>query len=289
MNKRTGLLVFALFALAMQFSLRPAAAQQPPAGPPPSIANEPPPEPGADDLNAAARKGDVAAVKALLDKGINPDAKWRYGMTALFPAAERGHVEVVRLLLERGANANTSDRFYNATPIVWALNKGHADVAALLLEKGAPNSEQVLMTGVTKGHAGLVRASVTKGGLQPFALTAALLQAQRDNKSEIASVLQAGGAKLPPAVAAEILTQYVGSYSSPQDPDPLVVAVKDGQLEALSGSQTFHLFSDGEAAFRPVEFPGMVVKFAKEGEAIARIDLVQGTRVTPYKKAEVKP
>lgn len=279
----------ALFLAGLGFGLRPAYGQQPPAGPPPSVANEPAPEPGADELNAAARKGDVAAVKALLDKGISPDVKWRYGMTALFPACDRGHVEVVKLLLERGANPNPSDRFYNATPIVWALNKGHAEIAYLLLQKGAPNSQQVLDAGVQKGHTELVRASLAKGGLQPWGLTAALLRATNEGKTEMAAILQQGGAKMPPTLAPEILTQYVGNYTSPQDPDGISIALKDGQLLGTSGTQTFHLFSDGEASFRPMEFPAMIVKFVKEGEAVVRIDLVQGPRTTPYKKAEVKP
>lgn len=285
---RSPVLVLSLFAAGV-LNPAPARAQQPPAGPPPSVANEPPPEPGADELNAAARKGDVAAVKALLDKGINPDAKWRYGMTALFPACDRGHLEVVQLLLDRGANPNVSDRFYNATPITWALNKGHAQIAFLLLQKGAPNSESVLNTGVEKGHMDLVGASLAKGGLPPYALTAALLRATRDHKAELASVLQAGGAKMPATIAPEVLAQFVGSYSSPNDPDALVIAVKEGQLEGASGNRTFHLFADGEATFRPMEFSAMVLKFVKEGEAITTLQLVQGPRTTPYKKTEVKP
>src|SRR6058998_184236 len=109
-------------------------------------------------------------------------------MTALFPACDRGHVEVVKLLLERGASANVSDRFYNASPINWAINKGHAEIAVLLLEKGARNSDELLLLGVQKGHVGLVRASMAKGGLQPYVLTAALHQAIRDSKTEIAAV-----------------------------------------------------------------------------------------------------
>ena len=36
----------------------------------------------------AVRKGDVALVTALLDKGADVNAKFRYGTTALFKAAE---------------------------------------------------------------------------------------------------------------------------------------------------------------------------------------------------------
>ena len=44
-----------------------------------------------DQLYEAVRKGDVAAVTAVLDKGADVNAKFRYGTTALFKAAERGN------------------------------------------------------------------------------------------------------------------------------------------------------------------------------------------------------
>ena len=46
-----------------------------------------------DQLWEAARSGDAAAVTALLDKGADVNARFRYGTTALFKAAERGHIE----------------------------------------------------------------------------------------------------------------------------------------------------------------------------------------------------
>ena len=44
-----------------------------------------------EDFFAAARKGDVAALKAQLDKGVDVNTKWRYEQTALLIAASRGH------------------------------------------------------------------------------------------------------------------------------------------------------------------------------------------------------
>src|SRR5919112_2956404 len=49
-----------------------------------------------EQLYEAARKGEAAEVKALLDKGADVNAKFRYGATALFKAAERGNTEVVK-------------------------------------------------------------------------------------------------------------------------------------------------------------------------------------------------
>ena len=70
----------------------------------------------ADALSEAARRGDAAKVKELLDAGVDVNTKFRYDRMALSFAADRGHVEVVKLLVERGADLNAKDTFYNATP-----------------------------------------------------------------------------------------------------------------------------------------------------------------------------
>ena len=88
-----------------------------------------------DQLYEAVRKGDLAAVTALLDKGADVNAKFRYGATALFKAAERGNTEIVKLLLARGADATVKDTFYNATAMTWALDDEHVEVVRALLEK----------------------------------------------------------------------------------------------------------------------------------------------------------
>ena len=97
----------------------------------------------ADALSEAARKGDAAAVKKLLDEGVDVNTKFRYNRTALSFAADRGHVEVVKLLLERGADVNAKDTFYNATALTWAISpamdrKGHSTTksCALLVNSG---------------------------------------------------------------------------------------------------------------------------------------------------------
>src|SRR4030095_5333613 len=73
-----------------------------------------------DQFFEAVRKGELANVTALLDKGVDVNAKFRYGMTALFKAAERGHVDIVKLLLARGADIKVKDTFYGATAMSWA-------------------------------------------------------------------------------------------------------------------------------------------------------------------------
>src|ERR1044071_4302227 len=88
-----------------------------------------------DQLFEAVRKGDAAAVTALLDKGADVNARFRYGTTALFKAAERGHVEVAKVLLARGVDVNVKDTFYGATAISWALQNNHFDVVRAIVDK----------------------------------------------------------------------------------------------------------------------------------------------------------
>jgi ankyrin repeat protein len=79
----------------------------------------------------AARKGQVEAVKTLLSKGIDVNAKTAYGATALSYAAEKGHMEVVKLLVEQKAAVNVKDRFYNSTPLAWAMYRSHWEIVKI--------------------------------------------------------------------------------------------------------------------------------------------------------------
>jgi ankyrin repeat protein len=83
-------------------------------------------------LKNAARKGDVEAVKTLLGKGANVNAKDEW--TALVEAAWKGHLEIVRLLLAKGAGTSESEK---AKALAMAAWWGHKEVVALLTSHGA--------------------------------------------------------------------------------------------------------------------------------------------------------
>jgi len=59
-----------------------------------------------DALRIAANHGHTGIVKMLLEHGINIDAKFNTGQTALIIAAEKLYVDTVRLLINKGANLN---------------------------------------------------------------------------------------------------------------------------------------------------------------------------------------
>ena len=60
-----------------------------------------PPLTKAEQFQDAARKGDAATVKKLLDEGVDVNTKFRYNATALFYACDHGHLEVVKVLLDK--------------------------------------------------------------------------------------------------------------------------------------------------------------------------------------------
>jgi hypothetical protein len=58
-------------------------------------------------LHSAARGGNEAVVRLLVDRGADVNAKDKYGQTALYSAACGGNEAVVRLLVDRGADVNS--------------------------------------------------------------------------------------------------------------------------------------------------------------------------------------
>jgi ankyrin repeat protein len=128
----------------------------------------------AEALSAAARKGDAAAVKKLLDEGLDVNTKFRYDRTAISFAADRGHVDVVKVLLERGADINAKDTFYNATPLTWAIN---------------PAMER------KPEHVEVLRLLLAKGGIPADALTGALEAATMSRQDQMIALLVAAGAR----------------------------------------------------------------------------------------------
>ena len=86
-------------------------------------------------LFQAAGKGDINAVRTLLDQGVDVNETF-YGFTPLMSAVESGRIEVVRMLLDRGADVNAIIPA-GTTSLNLAALRGHLDIAKLLMERGA--------------------------------------------------------------------------------------------------------------------------------------------------------
>ena len=244
-----------------------------------------------DQFFEAVRKGDVPAVNATLEKGADVNAKFRYGMTALFKAAERGHLEIVKILLARGVDVTVKDTFYSATAMTWALSNGHVDVVRELLEKQPGSAGDVLMNGVSEAKPDLVKIALAKGGLKKETLTVALVLATRNKeKPEIAELLKSGGAVMPPPVDAAKLQSYVGKYKG-EAPLEITVTLAEGGLTAVAtGQRPLQLISIDDTTFRPVFPDGIVIQFKVDQGKVTGLALTQGPNTTQLPRvAEVKP
>ncbi|HKR61772.1 MAG TPA: ankyrin repeat domain-containing protein [Pyrinomonadaceae bacterium] len=241
-----------------------------------------------EEMWEAARKGDAAAVAALLDKGADVNAKFRYGATALFKAAERGNVEVVKLLLARGADVKVKDTFYGATAMTWALQNEHFDAVRAIVEKDRESVDEVLLQGARSGQMPLVRIGLEVGGAKPETLTVALAAAKAADKvnQEIVDLLKKAGAAPPLDVEAATLQTYVGKYKSEQGTE-VTVSQKDGKLIAtVMGQPPIILMPSDKVTFKPVSFDGLVLTFKSESDKVTNFELQQGPTKTIFKRTE---
>jgi outer membrane protein assembly factor BamB len=164
------------------------------------------PASAADDLReplwAAVRSGDVKAVKAVLDKGADVDAKNEIGITALWIAVSNGKADVVDVLLERGADVNVRDGIWYQTPLSLAVGgfggDGNPDIVKRLLGAGAKDVDAAAMSAASRGNVALLQLVLETGKVRQDALDAALFAAPESRKEVREALTKAGAKPLPP-------------------------------------------------------------------------------------------
>jgi ankyrin repeat protein len=245
-----------------------------------------PPLTKAEQLQDAARKGDAATVKRLLDEGVDVNTKFRYNATALFYACDHGHLEVVKVLLDRGADMSLKDTFYGFTPLALATGPAqkkkpeHAEIAKLLIQKGSPGKEVALTGAIQSGDAPLVKVILDSGGLTANTLTDALETAKIASKGELVAMLEQAGAKPYEDVKIDpaLLARLPGTYRSASGGELTVAAagprITLGQAGAPPG-QRLTLVATGDKAFKAIGAP-ITVAFQVEGDKVASFTLTQG-------------
>jgi ankyrin repeat protein len=102
-------------------------------------------------LADATMRGDVAAIRTLIDRGADVNLGHGDGMTPLHWAAERGNAEAATLLLGKGARIGAVTRNGRYTPLHVAARGGHAAIVAALLAAGA-DATAVATTGAVALH-----------------------------------------------------------------------------------------------------------------------------------------
>ncbi len=206
------------------------------------------------ELVAAARVGDFAAVEALITSGADVNAKDGEGSTALMFAAVRGDARMVEALLAAGADPNLKDA-NGETALLLGARHGAAIVRALLSKGADPNladgEGQTALLVAAENQPESVRLLIERGAdvnhRDDFGV-GALTIAEASGADEIAAMLRKAGAtanlsdRLHEAIEAGNLEAVrrliaegadVNGFDTDFYETPLMAALRHRRLEIL--------------------------------------------------------
>ena len=116
------------------------------------------------EIHFAARRGDMATVRTLIQKRVYVDSRNVHGDTPLMFASMYGHEDIAIFLIAKRAKINAKDNQFGWTALMWASGQGHKDIVELLIANGADVNARD-----KKGFTALVVAS-NKGRKEIIAL-----------------------------------------------------------------------------------------------------------------------
>ena len=184
---------------------------------------------GDERLVNAAKLGDAAAVRSLIQQRADVNAAQPDGTTALHWAVQRDNPDIVDLLIKAGANAKPANR-YGVTPLSVAALNGNASIIQKLIAAGAdPNAtsaegETPLMTAARTGKVDAVKVLIASGvdvnAAEKTRGQTALMWAAAENHASTVSALMAAG--------ADINLRSTGGFT------PLLFAVRAGAIETVN-------------------------------------------------------
>ena len=88
-------------------------------------------------IHRLTKKGDIIAIRLLLDEGLDPNLTNRFGWTLLMLAALHGRTDVADLLVSRGADPTKVNKFGDS-PDSLAKCKGYRHFASALRKLRTP-------------------------------------------------------------------------------------------------------------------------------------------------------
>jgi ankyrin repeat protein len=168
---------------------------------------------GDNPVVEAARRGDVATVRALIAKRANVNEPSRDGSTALLWAAYHADLPMVQALIAAGATTNTANK-YGVTPLLQASRTGATPVVQALLRAGAdakqthPEGETPMMAASYSGTLDSVKLLLEAGAevnaTDQYQKQTALMWAATEGHAPIVEALLAAGAD--PNLKAHVTT-----------------------------------------------------------------------------------
>ena len=265
----------------------------------------------AADVADAAKRGDRAAVRRLIQQGSDVNAAQADGSSALHWAVRADDVELVDQLIRAGAKPSAANKV-GATPMLLACQNGNAALIARLIAAGVdPNApltsfgDSALMMASRTGkldavallldHNANVNAAETWGG------TTALMWAAGDKHSDVVKILIDHGANVnaksyyvPPASGRG----FEGATPVAPKPDqkieefasgmltPLMFAAREGDLESArylvkSGADINAVGGDGKDALSLALFDGSYDVADLLIDSHAKVNQKDAQRFTP--------
>jgi ankyrin repeat protein len=169
---------------------------------------------GSTPLAEAVNLADARMVKTLLDAGAEPEGANQDGQTALMLAIKTGELPVVEMLIKAGAKVNTSEKFHNQTPLMWAAaaTRNAGEMVKLLLAKGADSKPRALYSDWPRQITSEPRAQY-----RPVGGLTALLYAARGGCYDCVEALIGAGADV--------------NLPTPEGVTPLMLALDNDQNE----------------------------------------------------------
>jgi ankyrin repeat protein len=199
-------------------------------------------------LIEAIKRGDTAAVRALLHKRADVNAAEADGTTALHWAVHAESRDLVTMILRAGADVSAANR-YGVTPLMLASAAGSAAIVDALLEAGAdPNTataegETVLMTAARTGSTDVAARLLARGAAvnarETWRGQSALMWAVAEHHADTVNLLIAAG--------ADVHARSAKGFS------PLLFAIRSGDTEIVksllgAGADVNEAAGDGTTA-----------------------------------------
>ncbi len=210
----------------------------------------------------AAKAGDIAVVRQLLQQQVDVNAPQPDGATALHWAAYADDLKMADLLLSAGSSVDVVND-YGVPPLSLAARNGSAAMVEKLLEAGAnpnaalPTGETILMTAAQAGSTASVETLLARGAavnateavMGQTALIWAIWQGHMD---VVQKLVDAG---------ADVEATSTSGFT------PLMFAAREGSIEAARlllsrGTNTNAVAKDGVSALHVAVVRGHV-RFAK--------------------------